>query len=224
MKRPNLTLLLIGLLLLALGSHQADAEGAVALGVPLDVSKDGIAYGRTTNAASTDTAHDHALTNCRTSQNAPQGTRNLCAVVKVFHRQCVAFAMDPKDGTPGWGFAIAGNKTQAEQSAMANCTATAGVDRVSFCVVSDSACDVSDAGPTPSSSGAPANAESGLTPATWAQVQRGLNALGLPAGPADGAPGPATRDAIRRFQTQNGHAATGYLNSAELSSLITHGQ
>lgn len=226
MKRPNPTLLLIGLLLLAGWSHQANAEGAVALGVPADVSKAGIAYGRTTNAASTDTAHDHALANCRTSQNAPQGTRNLCAVVKVFHRQCVAFAMDPKDGTPGWGFAIAGNKAQAEQSAMANCAATAGADRVSFCVVSDSACDVSDAGPTPSPSGttAPANAEAGLTPATWAQVQRGLNALGLQAGPADGSPGPATRDAIRNFQTRNGHTATGYLDSAELSTLLAHGQ
>jgi peptidoglycan hydrolase-like protein with peptidoglycan-binding domain len=226
MTRLNPSLLLLIPLLLVPGSHQAAAEGAVALGVPPDVSKAGIAYGRTTNAVSPDTAHDHALTECRTSQNAPQATRDLCAVIRVFHRQCVAFAMDPKDGTPGWGFAIADNKTQAEQSAMANCAATAGTDRVAFCVVSDSACDQSDAGPTPSPSGAaaPTNAEAGLTPATWARVQRGLAALGLQPGPADGAPGPATRDAIRQFQTQNGHAATGYLDSAELSSLLAQGQ
>lgn len=50
-------------------------------------------------------------------------------------------------------------------------------------------------------------------------IQAALNSRGFDAGPADGALGPRTRDAIRAFQTTIGAAATGEIDPMVLSAL-----
>ena len=50
-------------------------------------------------------------------------------------------------------------------------------------------------------------------------VQQGLAAAGYSPGPADGVFGPATRAAIRGWQTSRGATATGYLDAAGASAL-----
>ena len=55
-------------------------------------------------------------------------------------------------------------------------------------------------------------------------IQRGLNALKLDAGPADGLFGPKTREAIRQWQGSKGLGATGYLTRDHASALIAMGR
>ena len=125
----------------ALAPMLARADGAIAVGVPADVAKDGFAYGRNVNSPSQQTARDRALDLCRHAKNSTEEARRLCTVVMSFHRQCVAVAMDPQAGTPGVGWAVAPTRDAAEQQALSNCMATAGPNRRQFCVKSDSACD-----------------------------------------------------------------------------------
>ena len=55
-------------------------------------------------------------------------------------------------------------------------------------------------------------------------VQRGLAALDYAAGAADGLFGPATRAALRQWQTGKGFAATGYLTRAQADALMAAGR
>lgn len=119
----------------------ASADGALAVGVPADVSKDGFAYGRNVNSPTEQAARERALQLCRTAKDSSDAARNLCTVVMSFHRQCVSVAMDPAAGTPGVGWAVAPTREAAEQQALSNCIATAGPARQQYCVKSDSACD-----------------------------------------------------------------------------------
>ena len=59
----------------------------------------------------------------------------------------------------------------------------------------------------------------GLDRAARRLIQQGLAAAGFPPGPADGVFGPATRAAIRGWQTSRGTAATGYLDAAGAAAL-----
>ena len=59
----------------------------------------------------------------------------------------------------------------------------------------------------------------GLDRAAWRTVQRGLAGAGFGSGAADGVAGPATRAAIRAWQTARGAAPTGYLDAASLPAL-----
>jgi peptidoglycan hydrolase-like protein with peptidoglycan-binding domain len=52
------------------------------------------------------------------------------------------------------------------------------------------------------------------------QVQAALNVAGYSAGPADGALGPKSRAAIRRYQSDNNLGATGEVNGELLASLV----
>jgi hypothetical protein len=121
--------------------HPAAADGAVAVGVPPDVSKSGYAYGRNINNSSMEEAKERALYNCHTAKDASEDARRLCIVVMTFRNQCVSVALDPKAGTPGAGWAVAPSRDSAETQAMAQCIGTAGADRRDFCKISDSACD-----------------------------------------------------------------------------------
>ena len=49
--------------------------------------------------------------------------------------------MDPKDATPGAGWAVAEDKATAGRNALAKCMETAGEDRRSYCKVTHSDCD-----------------------------------------------------------------------------------
>ncbi len=119
----------------------AAADGALAVGVPADVVKDGFAYGRNINSPDPKAASDRALELCRTAKDSTDAARKLCTIVMAFHAQCVSVAMDPKAGTPGVGWAVAPTRDAADQQALSNCMATAGPDRRQFCIKSDSACD-----------------------------------------------------------------------------------
>ena len=134
---------LLGIVLLQ--PHRAAAEGAIAVGQPKDVAKDGYAYAYSTGKPDMQTARDEALETCRKpgSGKSEQG-RNLCKVVGTFTNECVAVAMDPGAGTPGVGWAIGGTLKLAEANAMAQCKATAGAGRGSYCKIDNSRCD----GPT----------------------------------------------------------------------------
>jgi hypothetical protein len=139
----------IGLLLAAVfGPNPAAAAGAVAVGLPADVAKEGVSIGAIVNSDTADSANAGAIKQCKTPpkttvSNTPVTTRTwqLCALVASFHDQCYAYAFDPQDGTPGFGWAVADDQPGAEKQALANCEKTAGRARKGACVMVKSACD-----------------------------------------------------------------------------------
>jgi hypothetical protein len=125
-------------LFVAAWSQGAAAEGAMALGVTGNITKDGYAIGININSSSETEARDAALKYCKS--HGSDVARAKCEIFATFHGQCAAEAEDPQPGTPGAGWAIAADKAAAEKMAMTNCLATAG-DRGSFCKVVTSVCD-----------------------------------------------------------------------------------
>ena len=120
----------------------AAADGALAVGLPNDVAQEGFAYGYALNEATPDKARAVALRDCKTeSPGVDPRAQALCAVVQTFKNQCFAVAMDPKDATPGVGWAVAADKDAAAREALAKCVATAGDDRRGACELSYSGCD-----------------------------------------------------------------------------------
>jgi uncharacterized membrane protein len=61
------------------------------------------------------------------------------------------------------------------------------------------------------------------TDSTLRKAQAALNEKGYSVGTVDGRWGPATQDAVRRFQAKNGLAETGTLDSSTLSALGVNG-
>jgi len=129
-------------LMLALGPVPAAvrAEGALAIGLPADVARDGVAFGWGVRMPRAE-AERVALEQCRTAPGVPDSARSLCRVFESFSGSCVAVALDPEDGTPGFGWAVAPTKSGAEAQAMGDCQRTAGAARQSFCAISASDCD-----------------------------------------------------------------------------------
>jgi peptidoglycan hydrolase-like protein with peptidoglycan-binding domain len=60
-----------------------------------------------------------------------------------------------------------------------------------------------------------------LTHAQTRMLQRALNSDGLNAGPVDGVMGPKTRDALKKYQSQNGLNATGQIDRKTLAALLS---
>ena len=85
-------------------------------------------------------AVEAALTRCRGYKPAPKAAAQ-CRSVGSFKNECYAVSFDPKEGTPGAGWAIAPTKELAEERAMAYCQVTAGEDRRDFCKIEESKCD-----------------------------------------------------------------------------------
>jgi hypothetical protein len=125
-------------LFVAAWSDGAAAEGAMALGVTGNITKDGYAIGININSGNEAEARDAALKYCKS--HGSDVARAKCEIFATFRNQCAAEAEDPQPGTPGAGWAIAADKSVAEKMAMTNCLATAG-DRGSFCKVVTSVCD-----------------------------------------------------------------------------------
>jgi hypothetical protein len=125
-------------LFVAAWSQGAAAEGAMAIGVTGNITKDGYAIGININSSSAAEASDAAMKYCKS--HGSDVARAKCEIFATFHDQCAAEAEDPQPGTPGAGWAIAADKAAAEKMAMINCLATAG-DRGSFCKVVTSICD-----------------------------------------------------------------------------------
>ena len=139
--RPFAPVLAFGLLAVALLPGPAAAEGALAVGLPSDVAKDGIALGWNTNSPTAAEARQRALAGCRDVKNSTDAARSLCTIVGTFHNQCVAGAEDPDAGTPGVGWAVAADKKTAEQQALAMCQAKSPPARRAACKVMTSGCD-----------------------------------------------------------------------------------
>ena len=97
------------------------AAGAVALGLPSDVAQLGVSVGDWVGAPTMDEAKSNAMAKCKTAPNVSLQAASLCKVVATFQNQCVALAIDPRAGTPGFGWAIADTSQAASQQAMANC-------------------------------------------------------------------------------------------------------
>lgn len=135
-------LLAFGFITVVLLPSLAVAEGALAVGVPSDVAKMGFAAGEVVNKTSADEAQKGALEKCRKpNPTIDKRAQALCTLVNTFHEQCVAVAEDPKEATPGVGWAISSTLQMAESQALANCRATAGKSRRDFCKVVGSECD-----------------------------------------------------------------------------------
>jgi Domain of unknown function (DUF4189) len=143
-RRPALRASLAAALLLVLVGRPgpAAADGALAVGLPGDVAAEGFAYGFALDEATPEKASAGALRDCKTeTPGVDPRAQALCAVVRTFKNQCFAVAMDPKDATPGVGWAIERDKDSAARGALAKCAATAGDDRRDACEVTHSGCD-----------------------------------------------------------------------------------
>ncbi len=124
----------------AVATSPAAADGALVVGSTADVARDGIAIGTSINYKTADEAEQAALQRCRNYKPAPKAAAQ-CRSVGTFRGECYAISFDPKEGTPGAGWAIAATKELAEQRAVANCQITAGEGRRDFCRVEESKCD-----------------------------------------------------------------------------------
>jgi Domain of unknown function (DUF4189) len=137
MRRYFLCFMIAGCM--AVGTRTGAAEGALAIALPKDVVKGGFAYGSGYKFATSGEAQAKALERCRETKSEER--RKLCKIVNIFHDQCIAVAMDPADGTPGVGWAIADDLLGAERIALEKCEATAGPGRRAACKVHSSGCD-----------------------------------------------------------------------------------
>ena len=136
--------LLLALIVLAgvtLRPHAGRADAALAVGLPQDVAKQGIAIGYALNYAKKEDAQAEALKRCREFSDAPQSTRDLCKIVENFRDRCMAIALDPDVGTTGLGWAVAKKQEQAEELAMDKCVDSAGKKRRDFCRITYTRCD-----------------------------------------------------------------------------------
>jgi hypothetical protein len=124
----------------AVATSSANADGALAVGSTANVSNDGIAVGTSVNYKTAAEAEQAALKRCSDYKPAPKAAAQ-CISVGTFRGECYAVSFDPKEGTPGAGWAIASTKALAEERAIANCKVTAGEDRRDFCRIEESKCD-----------------------------------------------------------------------------------
>lgn len=116
----------------------ACAHGALAIGLPTTVEREGFAYGVAWDYENQTAASERALTRCR-DEEVPAKTH--CRVLKVFTRECVAVVMDPDPGTPGVGWAFGATREAAIADATKMCHETAGPPRRDYCKVSNAQCD-----------------------------------------------------------------------------------
>ena len=149
--KSSLIVGLSGFAVILLTSHQAGAAGALAEGIaPGGVAK-GYEIAYRVNQASAEQARSDALAQCKKGQErlasgrppdaANARARARCAIVINFENKCLAVALDPKDATPGAGWATASTQKDADDEALARCRSVAGADRRDFCKVTNQACD-----------------------------------------------------------------------------------
>src|ERR1700684_4466164 len=97
------------------------AAGAVAVGQPADIAKDGDAIFTFTGGATSEIAKEKAMAGCKSMPGASDTSKSFCKIVATFENQCVAQALDPDDGTPGFGWAMASHSNMAKEQALSNC-------------------------------------------------------------------------------------------------------
>jgi hypothetical protein len=121
--------------------QSALAMSAFAAGVPDDVARAGVALGEGHNYPSRDEAENRALAECRGNKDTTEAVHALCRIIDHFDNRCLTTSLDPKAGTPGWGWAVADTQNDANDQALAMCRQSAGSDRAAYCEVSQSICD-----------------------------------------------------------------------------------
>ena len=117
------------------------AASAFAAGIPDDIATSGVAVGAGYNYDTRELAEENAMDQCHKQMSATAEVRGMCKIVDHFDHRCLVVAMDPKDGTPGFGWAIADTADSAHDQALNFCRQTAGNDRGPYCVVSFTDCD-----------------------------------------------------------------------------------
>ena len=132
---------LIVLAAIVLRPDTGNADAALAVGLPADVAKQGVAMGYALNYANKEEAQAEALKRCRAFRDAPQATRDICKIVENFRDRCMAIALDPDTGTTGLGWSVSKKQEQAEELAMERCADTAGKKRRDFCRITFTRCD-----------------------------------------------------------------------------------
>jgi hypothetical protein len=90
------------LALCLMANDRCMAAGAVALGEPADIAKDGVAIFTQVNAANAKRAKELALAGCKALPNSSDTSKALCKIVATFENQCVAQALDPQNGDAGF--------------------------------------------------------------------------------------------------------------------------
>jgi hypothetical protein len=120
-------------------THPGTAAGAIAIGQPDDVAKRGISMGFSADRDTIAEAKARSMILCRDSGTLISST--LCRIVATFENQCVAVAIDPQVGTPGFGWAVADTEQASKNKALSACQATAGPSRRDACRITDSYCD-----------------------------------------------------------------------------------
>jgi Domain of unknown function (DUF4189) len=133
--------LLLLVILLLRSHHGALAFGAVAEGIAKGANgSTAWSFGAVVDKPDEQTAKDAALETCK--KNGGVNSRKLCHLIMTFENKCVASSEDPKNGTPGIGWAVSDAREQAIAEAISRCQSTAGPDRRSFCQTSHGAvCD-----------------------------------------------------------------------------------
>ncbi len=149
--RPRVVALLLACAAIIVASQRADAEGAIAEGIAPGGAAKGYQISSMVNRPTTAAARADALAACKkapekTASGAPPDSGNEkarahCVIVTTFRNKCAAMAVDPKDGTPGVGWAIGDTQKSADDEALARCRSTAGASRRSFCAVNQRLCD-----------------------------------------------------------------------------------
>jgi hypothetical protein len=124
-----------------LWGSEANAAGAMAVGIAQGGAQKGFAYGINSNSETEAAAKEKVLDLCKHAKNANDAARSRCKLVGTMKDQCGVIAMDPKNGTPGVGWAIAADLDEAKKQALANCEVTAGPGRAGQCKVDTTRCD-----------------------------------------------------------------------------------
>lgn len=128
-------------LLAATGATPVFASGAIAIGQPANIAKNGVAAGMSGDFKTPKAAQQDAIKQCKAGTEAPASTRALCKVVQSYSNKCAAIAADPGANRPGFGWAIGAGSASASQVALNKCRATAGLFRGQACKVIAVSCD-----------------------------------------------------------------------------------
>ena len=121
-------------------SAPAFAQSSIVIGLPDDVVEFGVSFGVAVNQPNHKAADAVATQKCRTGPDVTPTVRDLCKVVARFDNRCMAVSLDPRAGTPGFGWAIADIQKDADEEALANCRKTDG-DQGAACVITLRMCD-----------------------------------------------------------------------------------
>lgn len=118
------------------------AEGVLAVGITTDVAKDGFVIGYSINKATLVEARDRAMDSCRNARVAnAEAAKKECKVVAEFRDKCVAIADDPKNGTTGFGWAVAASRADAIGQALEMCKSASSSARAPYCRPAHASCD-----------------------------------------------------------------------------------